>query len=119
MKNTHLRRQEDIFEPQRTGSTPTVQIYLPSLHLGIFDHNLPLHTLFNAHLRRFFATFDSNRMFEEFQLVYRCHLLSASRSYPMTVLGGMQTSLSIIALLILQNLPITAFSRITDCLTSA
>ena len=30
----------------------------------------------NVHLRRFLATVDSNRMFEEFQLVYRCHLLS-------------------------------------------
>src|SRR3990172_7605640 len=40
LKNAHLRRQDGNFETQHTTQYASPQNYRPSLHLGIFEHQL-------------------------------------------------------------------------------
>jgi len=61
LKNAHLRRQDDRFEPQRTGSTSSAQIYHPSLQLDLFERKTMLCELKNAHLRRQDLIFELQR----------------------------------------------------------
>src|SRR3989304_5701763 len=42
LKNAHLRRQELIFELQRTTQYASAQILIPSLHLDIFERKLAI-----------------------------------------------------------------------------
>ena len=39
LKKAHLRRQEQKFELQRTTQYASAQIFTPSLHLDLFEHN--------------------------------------------------------------------------------